>query len=122
MNLKLALVMGIMGLTVSAYAQPQADTAIPQPNGPNDMHTPHDHPPGPGPKDGPGHRDHDAMMKDHPLTDAQIVQIVETTNDGEIAAARQEKNHGKSDDAKSFASDMIDQHTHTKQQRSKSIG
>jgi putative membrane protein len=95
MNLKIALLMGTLGLSFSVYAQPQ-NTAIPQPNG-------QQVPP-------MTHHDHDGMKMPE-LTDSQIVQIIETTNDGEIAAARMEKNHGKSDDVKEFAKMMIDQHT-----------
>ena len=44
------------------------------------------------------------------LTDGQILSIVEAADDSEIAAARQEKEHGKSAEVKNFAKEMIDHH------------
>jgi putative membrane protein len=91
MKLKMGLIMAIAGLSASAHAQTAPDSASPPAN---DMQ----------------HKMHDAA-KDHPLTDAQIVAIVTTTNNGEIAEARIEKNHGKNHDAVAFAKGMIEQHT-----------
>ena len=123
MNYKNALVMTLMGLSATAFAQPQSNTPLSEPNGPQGagempMVKGKPHPGHMVPaQDVPAHTVPAHMAGEKPgdkmpmLTDAQIVQIIMTTNENEIAAARMEKNHGKSEDVKTFAKDMIDQHT-----------
>ncbi len=105
--------LGILALTsITAVSAQQPNDPPPAPQGPASERVP----PPPAPQGPVSERvppppapeaERDA---NHPLTDAQIVQIVETTNDGEIAAARLEKNHGQNDQAKKLADMMIDQH------------
>jgi len=44
------------------------------------------------------------------LSDAQIIQILETTNSGVVTSSMMEKSHGKIDQAKNLADLMLDQH------------
>lgn len=52
-----------------------------------------------------------AKLSDKPLSDAEIVMITSTANNGEIDMAKLAKAQGTSPDVKSFAAMMITQHT-----------
>jgi putative membrane protein len=94
MKLNLTFLAALSVLPLAAVAQPQSDTMSPA-----------------------VHQEvKKAENMDKPLNDAQIVAIVESANESEIAAGRMEKNHGKSADVKNFAKEMIDHHTDNNKQ------